>query len=126
MAIGGAGWLVAALAPTAQTQYLGLVIAQLFTLPVWSLFFTMPASVLPRTAHATGIAFMNTMGMVGASVAPLVIGYLRDTTGGFTAPMTVIGASVIAGAAVMLLVPRHLLVGTGENLAARPAPAAGD
>ena len=126
MAIGGVGWLVAALAPTAQTQYLGLVIAQLFTLPVWSLFFTMPSSVLPRTAHATGIAFMNTMGMVGASVAPLVIGYLRDTTGGFTAPMTVIGASVIAGAAVMLLVPRHLLVGTGENPAARAAPAAGE
>ncbi len=114
MAIGGCGWIIAALAPTAQTQYAGLVIAQLFTLPVWSLFFTMPSSVLPRTAHATGIAFMNTIGMIGASTAPLVIGYLRDTTGGFTAPMTAIGCAVIAGAAAMLLVPRHLLIGTGE------------
>jgi ACS family 4-hydroxyphenylacetate permease-like MFS transporter len=127
MAIGGCGWLIAALAPTAQTQYAGLVIAQLFTLPVWSLFFTMPSSVLPRTAHATGIAFMNTIGMVGASIAPLVIGTLRDSTGGFTAPMVVVGCAVIAGAAVMLLVPRHLLVGTGEDLrAARPAPAPGE
>ena len=59
-------------------------------------------------------AFMNTLGMVGASTAPLVIGYLRDRTGGFSAPMTAIGCAVIAGAAVMLFVPRHLLTGTGE------------
>lgn len=123
MAIGGLGWIIAALAPTSQTQYVGLVMAQLFTLPVWSLFFTMPSSVLPRTAHATGIAFMNTIGMIGASVAPLVIGYLRDTTGGFTAPMTVIGVAVVAGATIMLLVPRHLLVGTGEDTRLARAPA---
>ena len=126
MAIGGAGWVLAAVAPTAQTQYAGLVIAQLFTLPVWSLFFTMPSSVLPRTAHATGIAFMNTIGMVGASTAPLVIGYLRDSTGGFTAPMIVVGCAVMVGAALMLFVPRHLLVGTGARLAPAPRPAPGE
>ncbi len=123
MAIGGCGWLVAALAPNAPTQYAGLVAAQLFTLPVWSLFFTMPSSVLPRSAHATGIAFMNTIGMVGASTAPLVIGILRDSTGGFTVPMVVVGCAVICGAAIMLLVPRHLLVGTGEEPAKAAAAA---
>ncbi len=123
MAIGGGGWIVAALAPSAPMQYAGLVAAQLFTLPVWSLFFTMPSSVLPRNAHAAGIAFMNTVGMVGASVAPLLIGVLRDSTGGFTAPMVMVGASVVCGAAVMLLLPRHLFVGSGD--AARvAAPAA--
>ncbi len=124
MALGGCGWLLAALAPSAGTQYAGLVAAQLFTLPVWSLFFTMPSSVLPRPAHATGIAFMNTAGMIGAGIAPAIIGALRDSTGGFTAPMIVVGCSVIAGAAIMLLAPRYLLVGTGANPAAgaRPAP----
>jgi ACS family tartrate transporter-like MFS transporter len=122
MAVGGCGWLIAALAPNAPTQYLGLVIAQLFTLPVWSLFFTMPSAVLPRPAHATGIAFMNTIGMVGASTAPLIIGYLRDTTGGFTAPMIVIGCAVLCGAAIMLLVPRYLLVGDGGKMTKSVAP----
>ena len=124
MAIGGCGWLIAALAPNPPTQYAGLVIAQLFTLPVWSLFFTMPSSALPRSAHATGIAFMNTIGMIGASTAPLTIGVLRDSTGGFTIPMIVIGCAVICGAAIMLLVPRYLLVGTGEGpVKAAAAPA---
>ena len=125
MAIGGCGWIIAALAPGAPLQYTGLVMAQLFTLPVWSLFFTMPSSVLPRSAHATGIAFMNTIGMVGASIAPAVIGYLRDTTNGFTAPMVVVGCSVIFGAAVMLLVPRYLLTGSGENHAGSGKAAGG-
>ena len=125
MAIGGCGWLIAALAANGPTQYLGLVMAQLFTLPVWSLFFTMPSSVLPRSAHATGIAFMNTLGMVGASTAPLVMGILRDSTGGFTAPMIVIGCAVICGAAIMLLVPRYLLVGSGQG-PVKTAPAAAE
>jgi ACS family 4-hydroxyphenylacetate permease-like MFS transporter len=123
MAIGGFGWIVAALAPTPALQYAGLVAAQLFTLPVWSLFFTMPSSVLPREAHAAGIAFMNTIGMVGASIAPLVIGVLRDQTGGFTAPMLVVGASVVCGAATMLLLPRHPFVGAGEAPPAAATPA---
>ncbi len=118
LAIGGAGWMLAAHAPNAQSQYAGLIVAQVFTLPIWSLFYTMPSSLLPRQAHAIGIAFLNTIGMVGASVAPLLMGYLRDTTGGFAAPMTLIGASLIVAAAIMLFAPRRLLVGDGAALTA--------
>jgi len=116
MAIGGFGWIIAALAPNSALQYIGLVMSQLFTLPVWSLFFTLPSSVLPRPAHPTGIAFMNTIGMAGASTTPLVIGILRDYTGGFTIPMVVVGASVALGAMILLLVPRYLLVGSGADM----------
>jgi ACS family 4-hydroxyphenylacetate permease-like MFS transporter len=118
MALAGGGWIMAALLDEPVLRLLGLVIAGVCSTPVWSLFFTMPSAVLPRTAHAAGIAFMNTIGMCGAATAPMIMGVLRDRTGGFSAPMTVIGVALIAGALLMLLVPRHLLVGDGSQ----PAP----
>lgn len=115
MILGGCGWMMAAQLTLPALQFLGLVIASISTLSVWSLFFTMPSNLLPRTSHATGIAFMNTIGMCGAGVAPLVMGYLRDATGGFTAPMTVIGLGLVVGACLMMCVPRYLLVGDGKR-----------
>jgi ACS family 4-hydroxyphenylacetate permease-like MFS transporter len=124
MVVAGCGWLAAALLHSGPLQYAGLVVASVASLSVWSLFFTMPSAIIPRTAHAAGIAFMNTIGMCGASVAPLVMGILKDRTGGFTAPMTIIGIALIVGGGVMLLVPRYLLVGDGvrETPVITPAP----
>ena len=125
MAIAGGGWIMAAVLTEPALRLLGLVIAGVASTPVWSLFFTMPSAVLPRSAHAAGIAFMNTIGMCGAATAPMVMGVLRDSTGGFTAPMIVIGLALIVGASLMLLVPRYLLMGDGSQPAAplqKPAP----
>ena len=124
--LGGLGWILAALAASPVAQLLGLTIAGVCSTSVWSLFFAMPSAVLPRRAHAVGIAFMNTIGMCGAATMPLVIGILRDNTGGFTAPMIFVGCALIAGASLMLFVPRRLLSGDGSLAPAQPRTAAAE
>ena len=69
---------------------------------------------------------MNTIGMCGAATMPLVIGILRDNTGGFTAPMIFVGCALIAGASLMLFVPRRLLSGDGSLAPAQPRTAAAE
>jgi ACS family 4-hydroxyphenylacetate permease-like MFS transporter len=112
--IGAGGWIASGMVASAPLQLLGLTIGGVFSTSVWSLFFAMPSAVLPRQAHAVGIAFMNTIGMCGTALSPLIIGILRDRTGGFAAPMIFVGCLLICGAVLMLFVPRRLLVGDGE------------
>jgi ACS family 4-hydroxyphenylacetate permease-like MFS transporter len=123
---GASGWIAAGSFSWAPLQLLGLTVAGVCTTAVWSLFFTMPSAVLPRQAHAVGIAFMNTIGMLGTALSPLMIGYLRDKTGGFSAPMIFIGCTLLVGAALMLFVPRRLLVGDGGAAPVAVAKAAAE
>ncbi len=116
MVLGAFGWIVAALSTNQVVQLLGLTAAGVFSMAVWSLFFTMPSAVLPRRAHAVGIAFMNTIGMCGAATFPLIIGVLRDRTGGFAGSMIFVGLAILAGAGLMLFVPKFLLTGDGGRV----------
>ena len=120
MTVGAVGWIVAGMSSGAVAQLAALGVAIVTTSAVWSLFWTMPSAVTPRRAHAISIAALNTVGIMGATLSPLVIGYLRDATGGFSAGMYATGMLVLAGAALMLLVPRSLLRGSPR---AAPAPA---
>ena len=45
--------------------------------------FPLPAVFLTGPALATGIAWVNSVGILGGSVSPPVMGYLRDLTGNF-------------------------------------------
>jgi MFS transporter, ACS family, 4-hydroxyphenylacetate permease len=93
-----------------------LTVASVTTIAAWPIFFTLPAAVLPRNAHAPGIAFLNTVGIGGAAVSPIIMGSMRDLTGSFAAPMSVMGIILAVGAALVFIVPRRLLNGN------EPAP----
>ena len=78
---------------------LGCIIAALLTDSYWSLLglslitiglyasnahlFPLPAVFLTGPALASGIAWVNSVGILGGSVSPPVMGYLRDMTGNF-------------------------------------------
>jgi fucose permease len=89
-----------------------LVVASVSTIAAWPIVFTMPAAVLPRTAHPAGIAFLNTVGIGGAAVSPLIMGIIRDQTGSFGLAMAVMGVILAVGAGLVFLVPRRLLNGS--------------
>jgi ACS family 4-hydroxyphenylacetate permease-like MFS transporter len=118
MLVAAAGWAMAALVAAPTLQLLGLVIASAFGLSAWPVFFTTPSIILPREAHAAGLAFLNTIGIGGSTLSPILVGYLRDTTGGFAAPQLAIAGLLCVGVALMMLVPKGLLEPT-----AVPAPA---
>jgi len=121
--VGALAWEVAATAHRPAVQMAALVVASVTTIAAWPIFFTLPAAVLPREAHAAGIAFLNTVGIGGAALSPIVMGVMRDLTGSFAAPMAVMGAILALGAALVFLVPQRLLNGNGA-VAVTPADAA--
>jgi cyanate permease len=53
-------------------------------------------AILSPAARPAGIAFVNTIGIGGGSaISPLVIGYLKDLTGGFTSGLLYVIAMLI-------------------------------
>lgn len=117
MLVAAAGWTLAATVAYPPVQLAGLVVASAFALSAWPVFFTTPSILLPREARAAGLAFLNTVGIGGSTLSPLLVGYLRDTTGGFTIPMLAIASLLVIGVVLMLLIPRGLLERTAEPVA---------
>jgi ACS family 4-hydroxyphenylacetate permease-like MFS transporter len=119
MLVAAGGWAVAASVSAPALQLVGLVFASAFSLSAWPVFFTTPSIILPREAHAAGLAFLNTVGIGGSTVSPILVGYLRDHTGGFAVPQLAIASLLVIGVILLLFVPRELL----SQKAAEPAPA---
>ncbi|HST76633.1 MAG TPA: MFS transporter [Acetobacteraceae bacterium] len=65
-------------------------------------FWNLPTAFLGAAAAAGGIAFINSVGNVSGYVAPQLVGLLRDASGGYQAPMVMVGAVVLVSG---LLVP---------------------
>ena len=119
--LGAVAWEVAAVSSVPGVRLTALVVASVTTIAAWPIVFTMPAAVLPRAAHPAGIAFLNTVGIGGAAVSPLIMGIIRDTTGSFGMAMAVMGAILAVGAGLVFFVPRRLL---NAGAPTRPALAA--
>ncbi len=114
MLIGASGWVLAAMVAYPPLQLLGLTLASAFCLSAWPVFFTTPSIILPRRAHAAGLAFLNTIGICGSTLSPILVGTLRDATGGFTVPMLAIAGLLVLGVFLMMLVPKAVLERTAE------------
>jgi len=82
-----------------------LSIAMLGLASMFGPFWTLATSFVQGPGAAAGIALINSVGNVGGFVGPYGIGYLRDTTSGYSAGLMGIGAVVLAGGALVLLVP---------------------
>jgi ACS family tartrate transporter-like MFS transporter len=67
-------------------------------------FWPIPNMLLGRTAAATSIGLINTIGSVGGFVGPYVIGYLRDRTGGFGASLLFLSLCSVASGLLVLCV----------------------
>jgi sugar phosphate permease len=67
-------------------------------------FWAIPGSFLSGASAAGGIAAISAMGVTGGFVAPYLIGYLKDATGGFTTGFLLIAAFGVIISAVFYLV----------------------
>ncbi len=62
-----------------------------------AIFWTIPTRFLTGVAAAGGLAFINSIGTLGGFVGPYAVGWLRDTTGSFSAGlMAMAGLLVLA------------------------------
>jgi ACS family 4-hydroxyphenylacetate permease-like MFS transporter len=94
--LAAAGWLLVIGSGVAIARYLGLVLVSAGSFCALLTFWTIPVAILSPAARPAGIAFVNTIGIGGGSaISPLVIGYLKDLTGGFTSGLLYVIAMLI-------------------------------
>lgn len=99
-------WLVVALFTIATA-------AMLTTSP---LFWTFPTTLLAGTAAAGGIALINSIGNLSGFVAPLVTGWISDTTGSFSPTLWLNGGVLLSGIVLLLAITRERRADTGSAL----------
>lgn len=67
--------------------------------PYWAL----PTSFLAGTAAAGGIALINSVGNLGGFAGPYLVGYIKEKTHSFSAPLFVLAGFVVVGAILVAL-----------------------
>ncbi|MFN7916080.1 MAG: MFS transporter [Vicinamibacterales bacterium] len=101
----GIGFLGAAYAHSLVPALVLLSIAMAGLASMLGPFWALAGNFMGGAGAAAGIALINSVGNVGGFVGPYGVGYLRDVTQSFSAGLIGIGVIVIAGGAIVLLVP---------------------
>ena len=81
--------------------------------------FPIPSMFLTGAAAASGIAWVNSLGILAGGVTSPVIGYLKDTTGSFEGGLYFLAALSIVGALITIVGVRE----TAAKLAPGMVPA---
>jgi MFS transporter, ACS family, 4-hydroxyphenylacetate permease len=120
MLVAALGWLLVISTHIAALRYLGLILVSMGSFCALLTFWTFPASsaILSSEARPAGIALINCVGIGGgSSIGPLVIGYLKDLTGSFTAGLLYVVAMLIVGVVCIAVVATQARV-----IATTPTP----
>jgi MFS transporter, ACS family, 4-hydroxyphenylacetate permease len=115
MLLAACGWLLVLAFDLPAVRYLGLVLVSIGSFCGMLMFWTFPASnaILSSEARPAGIALINCIGTGGgAAVGPLVIGYLKDVTGSFTAGLAYVVVMLVVGMICIATVATHARVET--------------
>jgi len=101
------GLLLAGNASTALFVVLSLVIVNVGISSAKAPLWAMLSTFLSGAGAAAGIAMINSLGNLGGFVGPFVIGWLKNTTGSYTAGLYVVAASLALSAVVTLMLSRR-------------------
>ncbi len=109
------GLLLTTWAGSGWTRLAGLILCSVGAYGGYGVFWSLVAQVIPARFRAGGIALIHAFGSAGAILSPVVIGWLRDLTGSFSAGLLF--------AAVLLAASIACLLGVRDGLRAATAPA---
>jgi len=112
------GFATAAAAHDSTLALLALTCAGLGLFLFCGPFLSLPSLLLRGPALACGIALLNSIGTFGGFVAPLTVGVLKQQTGSYAAPFTVVALVMLGCAAVTLTFGRLITVRAANALAA--------
>lgn len=105
--IGALGFVLTVLAP--QTPAFALATLSIAAFGIWGTlgpYWTMPTAFLRGTAAAGGIALVNSVGNLGGFVGPMIVGRIREATGGFTAGLLTLAGVLVLGAVITLRIQK--------------------
>jgi ACS family tartrate transporter-like MFS transporter len=81
---------------------LSFALSQLGQRSVMSVFWSIPPMILGGTAAAAGIALINSVGNLGGSVGPSVMGWLREGTSSYSAGLLVLATALVLEAILVM------------------------
>lgn len=104
MLVGGASLVASAVCDNAIG---GMLLLCLIAAGIWGAlgpFWALSTSLLSGTGAAGGIALINSMGNLGGFAGPLVMGMVKDRTGAYDIGFLSLGAVLVAGSLLTMLV----------------------
>lgn len=106
-AVAGAALLVSALTGDVfAVSFTAMIVAVAAVWAAYTVFWAVPAEHFGGTAAAGGIAFINTIGILGGFVSPYLIGLVKDATGSTQAGLLVMVGLLAAAVAALFFIRR--------------------
>lgn len=102
-----AGGLFIAVRSGFLVAIIGFCISAFMLFVIQSVLFTFPSNRMSGAAAASGIAFINTFGLIGGFIGPTVMGGLEESTGNPFAGLWFIIILVLIGAVLAWLLKYH-------------------
>ncbi len=98
--LGAAGLALSTVADGFTWELAGLSIAVVAVSSARAIFWTIPTRFLAGVAAAGGLAFINSIGTLGGFAGPYLMGYLKETTGQFSAGISALAAILMVSASL--------------------------
>jgi ACS family tartrate transporter-like MFS transporter len=108
--VGAAGFMAVGFFASPALAMAALAVAAVGDYCTRGPFWALPGKFLAGSALAGAIALINAMGAVGGIVGPSMVGWLKQTTGSFLAPMGALSGVLVTGALLTLALRRSRLL----------------
>lgn len=97
MILAGVGIIGSALTTNPVLTILFIALSSIGYYGCMPIFWTIPSTFLTGASAAAGIAFINSIGNLGGFVGPIIVGWIKDTTGNFISGLIFLGICVLLG-----------------------------
>jgi MFS transporter, ACS family, tartrate transporter len=109
------GCLIAGLLGASYWSVLGLSLATIGLYASNAHLFPLPAVFLTGPALASGIAWVNSVGILGGSVSPPIVGWIKEVTGSFSGGLYALAGFGLMAAIVSAICVRETPVAVGPQ-----------
>jgi ACS family tartrate transporter-like MFS transporter len=104
--LGAAGLIAAGALGSTYGALVAIAIATIGIYGSKPAFWPMPSEFLTGTAAAGGIALVNCIGNLGGFLGPYAVGWIKDSTGDFSAALYFLaGSAVLSALITLVLIP---------------------
>jgi D-galactonate transporter len=107
---GAAGFIAVGMFASPMLAMAALAVAAVGDYSTRGPFWALPGKFLTGPALAGSIALINSMGAVGGVVGPSAVGWLKQHTGSFVAPMVLLSGVLVLGAILTLVLRGNRLL----------------
>jgi ACS family 4-hydroxyphenylacetate permease-like MFS transporter len=107
MAVASAGWMTVSLASSGWLRIFGLVLVSAGAFTAMAVFWALSAPLISQENRAAGVALISAGGTLGSALTPLIVGKLKDLTGGFDPGLWYAAILLLIGIGLLALVPKR-------------------